>query len=116
MKKNKVNDLSFFQKNQFDLEILSSLFSLFFNALGIYLIYRWGKLLMDADFQLKEALLGKTLAEIVGNNSELLVALISLYIGFKILMLFIAAADWQQYLIYAKKQQEKLLKKSGMLS
>ena len=110
----KKQPISFFQRNQFDFEILSSLFSLLLNALGIYFIYRWGRLLMTADFELKQALLGTTIAEMIGNNSDILVALVALYLGFKILMLLITAADWQQYLIFAQKKQEKLLKRMNI--
>lgn len=105
-----MKQLSFYQRNQFNFEIVSSLFSLSLGALAIYFVYRWGMLLMNGSKEIRDALLGKTISDFVGENSNILVLMTALYLGFKFLMLIISASDWQQYLIFAKKRQERKLR------
>jgi hypothetical protein len=65
---------------------------------------------MKSDYNVRAELLGTTIADLIG-NSDLLIGLIALYIGFKILMLLIAASDWQQYLMFAQRRHTREMKK-----
>jgi hypothetical protein len=90
-------------KNKFALETFMAFFSLAFNAIGIYFVYRWGVTLGRVDRETKELLLGDTMAAVF-RDASLIQTVAAVYIGYKFLMFLVTAADWKQYLEHSKRK------------
>lgn len=103
--------LSFYERHRLNFEMASALFSLIMSVLGIFFIYRWGVLLMKADQETKDALLGKTINKYIGDPS-IIVIIVGVYIVFKIMAFLVSASNWQEYLIFSKKKQDQMVRKS----
>lgn len=100
----------FFQRNRLRLDIAGALLSMLMHALGLYFVYRWGRLLQRADQETKEALLGETLSQYL-TNGEYIAMVVAIYLGYKMMVFLAQAADWQQYLEVAQKQQSSINRK-----
>ena len=100
-----------FQENRLNIEIISALFSLTFNAVGLYLVYRWGRTMEKADDDTRRQLLGEWLSDLFATHSYIPI-IISIYLGYKMLLYLIKAADWQRYLETARAQQIKMRRRT----
>ena len=91
------NRLTFFERNRLQFDIAGALFSVFSHALGLYLVFRWGRTIQGADNDLREKLLGEFFAENI-QSAEYIAIVVASYLGYKLLLFLIRAADWQRYL------------------
>lgn len=97
---------TFFERNRFSLEIAAAIFSVLLNAAGLYFVYRWGRTLQRASPEVKLDLLGPTLGSYT-ENGEYIALIVAIYLGYKMLVFLIQAADWQQYLNVAKRHHHE---------
>lgn len=97
---------SFFERNRFNFDIAGALLSMLMNVIGLYFVYRWGKLLQGADDETRRALLGETLANSIVHG-EYIAIVIAVYLGYKMVLFLAQAADWRKYLDVAKRQQTR---------
>lgn len=95
----------FRRRYDLDLSILSAIFSLLLGALGMYFIYRWGEVLRVSDEKTRRLLLGESIAETI-SSGQALSLMISIYLGYKLLLLLLEASRLQRNLIRKKRRQE----------
>lgn len=95
----------FWRRYDLDLSILSAIGSLLVGALGMYFIYRWGEVLRVSDEKTRKLLLGESIAELI-DSGQALSLMISIYLGYKLLLLLLEAARLQRNLIRKKRRRE----------
>lgn len=89
--------LTFFERNRLNFDIAGALFSVFANALGLYLVFRWGRTIQNANEDTRRQLLGDFFAEHF-QSAEYIAVVVASYLGYRLLLFLIRAADWQRYL------------------
>lgn len=94
----------FRRRYDLDLSILSAIFSLLLGALGMYFVYRWGEVLRVSDDQTRRLLLGDSFAALI-DSGQALSLMISIYLGYKLLLLLLQASRLQRDLLRKKRQQ-----------
>ncbi len=97
---------NFIRKHQLKLDIVSAVVSLFSSAMGMYFVYRWGRTLQNASQETREELLGSFLGRHL-KNAEYVAMAVAIYLGYKMLVFFVHAADWQRYLEVAQKKTQR---------
>lgn len=91
------NQITYLERHRMRLDILGALFAVFTRALGLYLVFRWGRTIQKSNHDTRELLLGSFFAEFA-ESGEYLSIIIASYLGYKLLLFLIGAADWQRYL------------------
>lgn len=97
MERKRQQQLTFFERNRMNFDIFGALFSVFSHALGLYLVFRWGRTIQNANEDTRRQLLGDFFADNF-QSAEYIAVVIASYLGYKLLLFLIRAADWQRYL------------------
>jgi hypothetical protein len=64
---------------------------------GLYFVFRYAVTVLATDEYTRELLLGEWVASVVGNTATAVLVAVSLYMGFKVVLLIISVATWENW-------------------
>lgn len=102
----------FYDRNYLDVKIIEATGSLLLGALGLYFVYRWGELLRWSTDAEREFLLGPVISE-WAENQDVLLLIVSTYLGYGMLRLLIHASVLKSNLERIRRERVRALPGGG---
>ncbi len=81
----------------FVLNLIWGLLNLLVGVVGLYFIFRYAVTVLASDDYTRRLLLGEWVASTVGDTTMAVLVTVSLYMGFRVVLLIISAATWENW-------------------
>jgi hypothetical protein len=86
------------RRNLLVLNLIWGALSVLVGIAGLYFVYRYSVAILATGDDMRELLLGKWLADIIGDSQLLLLIGASMYLGFRVTQLIIASATLENWI------------------
>lgn len=97
----------------FVLNVIWGFVSILIGLAGLYFVFRYAVTVLATDDATRRMLLGDWVANIVGNTTMAVLIGVSLYMGFRVVLLIVSAATWENWVVTEHKainEQKRLWK------
>lgn len=97
----------FGRRELFVANVLWGFLNVLVGAAGLYFVFRYAVAVLASDDYTRRLLLGEWITGIVGDTSLAVLTTVSLYMGFRVVLLILSVASWETYIGTEYRQLKK---------